>query len=118
MSDAPRDLYVSSVDGHLVSRPGSSVLIGATRDIREPTKVTWDTHHVVKIPEAEVQAYRREYDRALRDKSLQRRDKAEFDAQVKREEAQAEKEAAERAKAEADAKAKADAEAKKSGKKE
>ena len=109
MSDEPPDLYVSAVQGHLVSRPGSSVIIGATRDIREPTKGTWHTDLVVKIPEAELRAYRREYDRALRGGSLTKRTKADFEACCSKLEATA--------KADAD-KAKAEAATPKTGKKE
>jgi len=113
MSDAPKDLYVSAVRGHLVSRPGSSVLIGAARDPREPSQITWDTEAVVRIPEAECRAFQREYARALRGGSLTRRSKEDFEASVKAQEA-----ATEKAKAVADAAAKAEAKAPKSGKKE
>lgn len=118
MSDEASDLYVSSVQGHLVSRPGSpTVLIGAARDIREPSKIVWNTEQVVRIPESEHRAFLREYTRALRGGALVKRSKADFDAWVKREAELATKEAEEADKrAKAEAKAKADAE--KSGKKE
>lgn len=77
------DLFVSSVEGHLVSRHGTGLLIGADRDPVKPTEVTWDTERVVKIPAAERASYSREYGRALRDGALKARTREEFAAMVK-----------------------------------
>jgi len=80
MSDADPALYVSIVKGHLVQRYGTGILIGATRDPRDPSQVTWDEDEVVKLSEHEQAAYRREYARALRDGALKQRRPADFDA--------------------------------------
>lgn len=93
MSDSPKDLYVSSVPGHLVTRFGTGLLIGATRDQKDPSKVTWDEELIVKIPEPEGRAYAKEYARALREKSLKVRTLADFDACNKKLEAASKAEA-------------------------
>jgi hypothetical protein len=113
MSDEAKDLYVSSVEGHLVTRHGTGLLIGASRDPKKPHEITWDTALVVKIPEAELVPYGREYARALREESLTPRTKEDFEAWVKAQAEATEKalvdEKAKAADAEAKAKAEADA---------
>lgn len=54
-------LYVSSVEGHLVTRYGSpdGSYIGAER--RAGGGVAWDTEAIVPIPQGELDAHRREY---------------------------------------------------------
>ena len=81
------DLYVSSVAGAAVARfslvtrrAGLGEMIGATRSREDPTRIVWDEEAITLIPGAEYQRYLREYNRALREKSLRRRTKAEFDA--------------------------------------
>lgn len=86
-------LYVSSVEGHLVTRfgttqriggvPSPGLLIGAERDRTDPTKVVWDESKIVHIPEAEASAYAREYARAIREGALHKRTEAEFEAAAK-----------------------------------
>jgi hypothetical protein len=81
-------LFVSSVPGHVVTRFGSTrvvngvpspgLLIGAERDPRNPSEVTWFPDQIVCIPEPEATAYRREYARAVRDGSLRLRTEAEY----------------------------------------
>ena len=122
MSDEGKDLYVSAVPGHLVTRYGTGTLIGAARgviekpgDVVDPSQVTYDEQLVVRIPEAEHARYRREYGRALRDGALKLRSKADFEACNAKiaaaSKADGDKIASDKAKAEAEAKAK-------SGKKE
>jgi hypothetical protein len=110
MSDADQNLYVSAVKGHLVTRFGTGLLIGATRDQADPSKVTWDEGEIAKIGPDEQAAYRREYARALRDGALKARTKAEYEGVVAKHDAAVKREADERAKGAADAS--------KSGKKE
>lgn len=111
MSDEAKDLYVSSVEGHLVTRHGTGLYIGAERDAKAEGGLVFNPELVVQIPEAEARAYSREYGRALRDGSLVQRSKADFDAQLAKLDEQAKKEGAEReAKAKADEAAKARAE--------
>jgi hypothetical protein len=118
MSDEPKDLYVSAVPGHLVARHGTGSLIGASRDSRDPSKVTWDTELVVKIPEDEARRFAKEYARSLREGALKARSKPEFEACNAKLEAKAGEDKvkadAEKAKAEVDAATAA----RKSGKKE
>lgn len=111
MSEADPNLYVSAVKGHLVTRYGTGLLIGASRDPKDPSKVSWDENEIVKLTPEEQAPYRREYARALRDGSLKQRKPADFQAAVAKHDAAVKQEAA-------DTKAKAEAEAKQSGKKE
>ena len=81
-------LFVSSVEGHAVTRygttryargiPSPGLLIGAERDPREPTKITWFPNVIVHIPENEVASYSREYARAIREGALKKRTEAEY----------------------------------------
>lgn len=70
------DRYFSSnPEGGVVSRFGTgsstrtNTLIGAYRDPKDPRRIEY-TDEVVAIPEAEFLRFRREYARAVRDKSL------------------------------------------------
>jgi hypothetical protein len=80
MSEPDPNLYVSAVKGHLVTRFGTGLLIGATRDPKDPSKVTWDEDEIAKISPEELAPYRREYARALRDGALKKREAADFKA--------------------------------------
>lgn len=108
MSDEAKDLYVSSVEGHLVTRFGAKLYIGASRNPADPSQITWDLGLVVKIPEAEVLAYGREYRAAIAAGSLLVRTAADFEAFVAAQAAATEKELADRKAAEEKAKAEAE----------
>ncbi len=77
-------LYVSSVEGHAVTRFSSHkmgrrpLLIGATRDHKDPTKITWDTSRIVPIPEGEYARFGREYNREIRAGGLKKRSAEEY----------------------------------------
>jgi hypothetical protein len=73
-------IFVSSVEGHLVTRLGTNTLIGASRDPRAPDRVTWELDAIIAIPGPEYIAHKREYDRALREGGLRKRTEAEFAA--------------------------------------
>jgi len=85
MADSPFALFVSSVEGSLVTRHGTRTFIGATRRAKEPTVIDWQPDVIVAFPHDEYRRYRREYDRALRDKSLAKRTEAEWRAQNRQE---------------------------------
>lgn len=95
------DLYVSSVEGHLVSRFGTArpgvgnQLIGASKapKIGKDDKpitgpdgsvldwvLAWHTDEITWIPAAEHERFFREYRRAIEDGALTVRTKAEFEA--------------------------------------
>lgn len=84
--DIPAPLYVSCVDGKPVSRfrlggrggARAADLIGATRG--EGRAITYDVERVVMISGAEVAAFGREYERAIRDGNLTRRTAEDFTA--------------------------------------
>lgn len=109
MSDVKFALYVSSVEGRVVPRFSTvrlgkpPVLIGATRDHKDPTKIIWDTERIIGIPEAEYARFGREYNRELRGGGLRLRSEKEYadwvHDQVRADEAKT-------AKADADAKTK------------
>lgn len=77
-------LYVSSVEGRLVSRLGikTGQYIGAYRDLTDPSIIVWDTNAIIPISEKEFRLYRREYERALTNRSLIKRSREEWLAQV------------------------------------
>lgn len=135
MADAPLKfaLYVSSVDGRTVARPGTAgpgaPHAGIGVSLRSPEEVkagnaepVWDTKAVIPITEAEYLRYGREYRALIAGGDLVERSEDEFVAyqkalelvELKREQDakkaadEAAKKAAEDAKA-AEAKAKADA---------
>jgi hypothetical protein len=87
-------LYVSSMEGHLVTRYGAGArgapsYIGARREAGDPTQIVWDPELVVALTADEVARHRLEYERELDAKALRRRTEAEFIAQVERETAPA-----------------------------
>jgi hypothetical protein len=87
-------LFVSSVEGHAVTRfgtvrmlggvPSPGILIGATRDQKDPSKITWNEQEIVFIPPAEAERYAKEYGRLLLHKSLSLRSSGEYEAQQAR----------------------------------
>lgn len=81
MSQPSFALYVSSVEGSLVTRYGTRTFIGAERRALEPTVIDWNPDQVVAIPHDEFRKYRREYLRALRDRSLVERTADEWQRQ-------------------------------------
>lgn len=77
--------YVSSVEGHLVTRFPSlrsptAQYIGATR---KDKKITWDTNAIIAISDDEWKKFRREYRRAVEDGALTARTEAEYKAFIK-----------------------------------
>lgn len=88
------DLYVSAVEGHLVSRFGSAVVagqkaaqFGATKVFLERPDgtrrfkgVKWDTERVYRIPEASYREFFKEYDAALEAGALRKRTEKDFAA--------------------------------------
>ena len=89
MADRPAfALYVSSVEGHLVTRLGAGAstpsYIGARRRAGDPTEIVWDTELVVALAADEVARFRREYERAIEAKALRRRTEKEYLAQLDR----------------------------------
>jgi len=94
------DLYVSSVEGHIVPRFGSArnglkaqaigvypvvTMRANAQGEKEPTfdGMRWDTNEVVRVPRDAYIANLKDYDRALADRALKRRTKADFDAYMK-----------------------------------
>lgn len=68
--------------GSPVTRFGTRTLIGAHRPKVAPFNVIeYEPEHIVAIPVAEFNRYRREYQRALRDGSLRQRSAEEWQAQ-------------------------------------
>jgi len=80
MAELQIALYVSSVEGHHVTRYGTGTLIGATVDLEHPGNLRWDTEKIVAIPEAEYLAFKREYDVLLEDDALKKRTAEEYAA--------------------------------------
>ncbi len=89
MNEPQFALYVSSVEGHVVTRFSSHkmgrrpTLIGAIRDHNDPTKITWDTKRIVGIPEAEYTRFGREYNREINAGGLTKRTAKEYAEQLK-----------------------------------
>lgn len=79
-------LYVSPVPGHVVSRFGTAtrttnnVPIGYLRDTKTGAFEMVSPEIVVMIPDAEEQRFSREYEGAIREGALKRRDEAAFKA--------------------------------------
>lgn len=95
MSQQPRfALFVSSVEGRLVTRYGTRTFIGAERRASDPRQLEWHTDQVIAIPHDEFRKYRREYLRALREGSLVVRTDAEWQQQNRQDTAPAEAHAA------------------------
>ncbi len=83
----PLVLFVSSVQGHAVQRFGTHAtpggrakLIGADR--LDDGSIVWDTARVVGLTAYESAKYRREYARALREKALVPRTRADYEAHL------------------------------------
>lgn len=87
------DLYVSSVEGHIVGRPGSGTpatkpqWIGVRAKMRrrsdgsqELDQLEWLTDEVHRIPAADVQAHRKAWLIEIEAGSLKLRTQAEFEA--------------------------------------
>lgn len=74
-------LFVSSIEGSVVTRYGTRTFIGAERSAGG---LSWQTDRVIAIPHDEYRKFRREYDRALRDKSLRVRTETEWREQNRR----------------------------------
>lgn len=78
-------VYVSSVEGHHVTRPGSGTravkpgTIGVRWDPKRK-RLVWDTEDVIRIPMGDWQRYRKEYGKAVSSGALTVRTKADFDA--------------------------------------
>lgn len=112
MTEPQFALYVSSVEGHAVTRFSSHkmgkrpTLIGATRDHSDPTKITWDTKRIIGIPEAEYARFGREYNREILGGGLKKRTAQEYTEQLMAN-ADADRKAIDAAKAAEEAKAKA-----------
>ena len=72
-------LLVSSVEGHLVERPGTAtrgrqpIYIGARRDHDDPTLIVWDTEAVHAISDVELAKNGRAYRRLLAEGALVKR---------------------------------------------
>lgn len=82
MSQHPQfALFVSSVEGSLVTRYGTATFIGAERSATDPRAVEWHPDQVVAIPHDEYRKFRREYLRALREGSLVERTADEWNRQ-------------------------------------
>lgn len=74
-------LFVSCVEGSLVTRYGTGTFIGAERRADDPRQVDFHPDQVIAIPDDEFRKYRREYLRALREGSLRQRTEAEWQRQ-------------------------------------
>jgi hypothetical protein len=103
MAEKDGPLYVSAVEGHHVTRFGTSTLIGCAIDLSHPGNIRWDEQAVVAIPFAEYMAFKQEYDRLVADGALVKKSATEYEAFLK-----ARDEAIETAAKEAEAKAKAE----------
>lgn len=121
MKRNPEDIkycYFSSVEGHIVPRYGApNQYIGArlepsgekvARSLLGPSGEgsfvwVWDTKHVERIQVEEVTKYGREYNRALKDKSLKERKVKDYESYIKSVEAAEKKAAKERAAAKEEA---------------
>ncbi len=85
----PAKYYSANPEKGVVSRFGTStrdsgnVLIGATRDSKDPRRLVF-TDEVVLIPEGEFRRYAREYIRAEKNGSLVSRTEAEYRAWLER----------------------------------
>lgn len=80
--------YFSCVQGSVVQRFGTGSYIGVSK---EPGKTdwVWDEEKVVPIPKDECLRYHREYQNALRNKSISERTEEEYKKYLAREEKQA-----------------------------
>jgi hypothetical protein len=78
MSDSPFAIFVSCVEGRLVSRFGTSCYVGA--DFDKDNNLRFDVDMVVAIPHAEMAVYRREYEKHLRCGDLLARTVEDFES--------------------------------------
>lgn len=78
-------LFVSCVEGSLVTRYGTRTFIGAERRTDDPRQVDFHPDQIVAIPHDEHRRYRREYLRALREGSLVERTADEWQQQNRQE---------------------------------
>jgi hypothetical protein len=95
---SPFALFLSSVEGHVVSRYGATgptrapEAIGARRTATGSGWVwSWDTGAIAALTHAEVAAYGREYAAAVRSGALRERTAEEFEAYTAAQRAQADK---------------------------
>jgi hypothetical protein len=79
-------LFVSCVEGSLVTRYGTRTFIGAERRTDDPRQIDYHPEQVVAIPHDEHRRYRREYLRALREGSLVERTEDEWQQQNRQDE--------------------------------
>lgn len=83
MAKTPFALFVSPVEGHLVARYGSSSptrsneLLGAARD-PETGAIRWFTDQVFALSAGEVEAFGREYRRAIASGALEERTEDDY----------------------------------------
>jgi hypothetical protein len=95
-------LFVSSVEGRLVSRPGSPhAYLGAKVPGQEGGVIAWQPEVVIAVPEPDYLRYSREWDQLVRLGDLKKRTEAEFaaySAALAKTEADREKKLAEEAK--------------------
>lgn len=116
-------IYLSAVPGHLVPRfstlsaQGGRSYVGARRDPKTG-KIEVNPDAVVRIPLGEFGRHLKEYNRAIEDGALKRREAKDFDAwrELRRKQMEAEQTANAKAIREAEAAAKATAEAAKPSK--
>lgn len=81
--------FVSSVEGHMVTRYGTTQLIGCVRnaapkpedDAAEWKPVSWNTREIVPLTMREAERYTKEYDKAIRNGALKERKREEWSAQ-------------------------------------
>lgn len=85
MSQPAFALFVSCVEGSLVTRYGTRTFIGAERRALEPKVVDYHPEQVVAIPHDEFRKYRREYLRVMREGSLVERTELEWREQNRQE---------------------------------
>jgi hypothetical protein len=83
MAEKDGALYVSAVEGHHVTRYGSTTLIGCEIDLGHPGNIRWNEEAIVAIPWGEYLTYKQEYDRLLADKALIEKSKEQYDAFLK-----------------------------------
>lgn len=69
-------LFVRAVEGHLVTRYGAGINIGATKNA--DGTYSWDTKTVHAITHSEAQRFAREYGRAIDDGALVKVDAEDF----------------------------------------
>ena len=115
---SPFALFVSSVEGHVVSRYGATgptrapEAIGARRTATGSGWVwAWDTAAIASLTHAEVAAFGREYTAAIRAGALRERTAQEFEAYTASQRATADKVAKDAAAAKASAEKKSAASA-------